>query len=281
MPTEHPEQGKLIYDVESSVTASEKRAPYGDSLKINRFERPFFQDMTYIPDMDIVTYNVSQDETWTYVSIELVGSNPNNPLGIYYGIELDLDIDGFGNYIIWAHPPYEPDWTTDGVRVFADTNHDTGGLSSQKSDIHFDGDGYETLIFDAGIGDDPDLAWVRASDERMATIQFAFKTSLAGTKFMLGVLADAGIKDVTKLDYNDRFIEEQAGSPEKSEKYYPLNALFAVDNACRTAIGFDAMGNEPQGCPRDEPLPKRRESLCQAPSGCTNWDPIGCECNGG
>ena len=38
--------------------------------------------------------------------------------------------------------------------------------------------------------------------------------------------------------YNDRFTEEEAGSPEKSEKYYPLKELYAFDNACREAFGF-------------------------------------------
>ncbi|HUH96526.1 MAG TPA: hypothetical protein VLZ89_04150, partial [Anaerolineales bacterium] len=43
----HP-KGTLIYDVDSSGTASQHRAPYGDSYNIGLFERPFTQkDMTY------------------------------------------------------------------------------------------------------------------------------------------------------------------------------------------------------------------------------------------
>ena len=56
-----------------------------------------------------------------------------------------------------------PQWSTEGVQVFADCNHDTGGLSAELSDAPFDGDGYETKIFDSGIGDDPDLAWIRVN----------------------------------------------------------------------------------------------------------------------
>src|SRR5688572_24526940 len=58
--------GKLIYDVESSGVA----APYGDSYKINRFERPFRQNMIYVSDLDIVSFNLSEDADWYYISIE-------------------------------------------------------------------------------------------------------------------------------------------------------------------------------------------------------------------
>jgi hypothetical protein len=83
-----------------------------------------------------------------------------------------------------------------------------------------------------------------------ATVQFAFKKSWAGTKFMYGVIADGGLKDIGKMDYVDRFTEEQAGSPIRSSKYYPLKALYAVDNVCREVFGFtgDVLKREPQRC---------------------------------
>jgi hypothetical protein len=265
IPVNAVDQGMIVYDVESSGTAPEKRAPYGDSYDIYRMERPFTQDMTYIPDMDIATYNVRFTEDWIYVSIELIGKEPNNEMGIHYGVELDLDGDGFGEYLIWSNPPYTPEWSTDGVQVFQDINHDTGGLSAELSDAPLDGDGYEMKIFDSGIGDDPDLAWVRAYAGRQASIQFAFKESMAGSSFLLGVLADAGLRDVSKMFYNDRFTEAEAGSPEKSEPEYPLKALYAFDNACREAFNYTALGYEPQLCPRDEPEPRRTQT-----AGCTN-----------
>ncbi|NOY99938.1 MAG: hypothetical protein GXP40_12200 [Chloroflexi bacterium] len=261
-PSASPSNGAIVYDVFSKDTAPEKRAPYGDSYKINRLERPFLQDMTYVSDMDIVTYNLSQDADWYYVSIKLIGPDPNNSLGINFGVELDNDIDGFGDVIIWAQPPYTEAWTNNNVQVFADKNHDTGGLSAERSDAPIDTDGYETLVFDRGLGDDPDLAWVRFIAGTQATVQFAFKKSLANSAFMLGVLSDAGLKDVTKLDYNDRFTEEEAGSPVRSNRYYPLKALYAVDNACRSAFGFKPTGFEPQLCPSPESPTKQ--------AGCTN-----------
>jgi hypothetical protein len=271
-PSSPPRLGGLVYDVESSGTAPEKRAPYGDSYDINRLERPFQQDMTYIPDLDIVTYNVSQDDTWIYVSVQLIGTDPNNPLGIHYGVEIDEDADGFGDLIIWAGPPYTPEWTTSNVQVYKDENHNTGGLSASKSDAPFSADGYEKLIFDGGIGDDPDLAWVHINAGEYGTVQFAFKRSMTDGAYMLGVLADSGLKDVGMLDYVDRFTEEEAGSPERSEKYYPLKALHSVDNACREAFGFKPSGEEPQLCPKAEPTSKPR---CQDPSQYT--DQASCE----
>jgi hypothetical protein len=283
-PVNAVDSGLIVFDVESSGTGPEKRAPYGDSYDIYRMERPFSQEMDYIPDLDIATYNVRITEDWIYVSIELIGKEPNNEIGIHYGVELDLNGDGFGEYILWSNPPYTPEWSTDGVQVFADKNHDTAGLSAALSDAPVDGDGYESKIFDSGIGDDPDLAWVRAYAGRQASVQFAFKESLAGSSFLLGVLSDAGLRDVSKMFYNDRFLEAEAGSPEKSEKYYPLKELYGFDNVCREAFNFKETGFEPQLCPRDEPTPRpgRTQQACQPPitSACNNWDPINCCCIG-
>ena len=208
------------------------------------------QDMTYVADLDIASFNLAYDEKFFYVSIELVGTNPNNKMGINYGVELDTNADGFGDMIIIARPPYNVDWSTDNVQVVEDTNHDTGGLSGEKSDAPLPGDGYDQVIFDGGRGanDDPDLAWVRVNAGSKATVQFAFKKSWAGTRFMYGVIADGGLKSIADMDYVDRFTEEEAGSPIKNNQYYPLKALYAVDNVCREVFGFPGTGQEPQRC---------------------------------
>jgi hypothetical protein len=268
--------GRTVYDVESEGTAPEKRAPYGDSYGINRLERPFQQDMTYVPNLDLSTYMVGMDSDWVYVSITLVGNEPNDPLGIDYAVELDKDHDGFGDFIIWAKPPYPVNWDTAPVKIYQDTNHDTGGLSGEKTDAVFDGNGYDKLVFNGGPGDsDPDMAWVRVNNSFQGSVQFAFKRSWSGNIFMLGVMADAGWKDPGKLDYVDRLKLTDAGSPIRDSKYYPLKGLYLVDNVCREAFGFKATGYEPQLCPMDEPAPQRtpKPHVTPPPNVCQNTCP--------
>jgi hypothetical protein len=248
--------GALNYDVDSSGTASQHRAPYGDSYNLNLFERPFTQkDMAYIPSLDINTFQITSDTNFYYVFITLIGNNPNDPTNIDYGVEIDKNHDGFGDVLVWAQPPYTKQWSTNGVKVFTDPNHDTGGASAEKSDANattvapYPGDGYETVIFNQGQGDDPDLAWVRIDPKNANVVDFAFKQSLAGPAFMWGVWADARLKDPSKFNYNDRFTNAQAGSPIGGSPFYPINAIYAVDNTCRAVLGFKPTGYEPGLCP--------------------------------
>ncbi len=258
-------KGPLNYDVDSTGTGPENRAPYGDSYNIDLFERPFTQNvMNYIPALDIYDFILSQDDTWYYVTMEMSGGDMNDHVGINYGVELDTDRDGIGDYLIWAYPPYTPTWTTDTVRVYSDPNHDVGGASPEKSDANattsapYPGDGYETMIFNQGQGNDPDLAWVRLDPHVSSAVQFAFKQSLAGPAFMWGVWADAGLRDPGKFNYNDRFTYEQAGSPIKGNVNYPIKAIYQVDNTCWAAFGFKPTGFEPHLCPPLAPQPTKQ-----------------------
>jgi hypothetical protein len=261
--------GSPVYDVVSRDTAPEKRAPYGDSYELNRLERPFLQDMTYAPNLDVSTYNIGQDKDWVYVTIALIGSDPNDALGIDYAVELDTNEDGYGDYILWGRPPYPLDWDTAPVEIYQDSNHNTSGLSAAKSDAVFDGDGYDRLVFSGGMGDaDPDLAWVRVNYGMQGSVQFAFKRSWSGNVFMLGVLADAGLRDPGQLDYVDRIPALEAGSPVRSNRYYPLKALYAVDNTCRSAVGFASAGNEPQSCPVEARKPPSNRGSTPPPNTC-------------
>ncbi|HJS18590.1 MAG TPA: hypothetical protein VJ785_07565 [Anaerolineales bacterium] len=262
-----PLPGHLVYDVESARRA----APYGDSYKVNLLERPFLQNMKYTPDLDIVTFNLSEDQDWYYVSIELSGDNPNNSLGINYGVEIDLGTDGFGDFLIWAKPPYKTEWETSTVQVYSDSNHDSAGVSSSRSDAVFNGNGYDTLVFDGPTSQyiqaaDPDLAWVRTSADPRAVVQFAFKKSLTGPAFMLGIVADAGLKDVSKFSYNDYFLEAEAGSPLRSGQYYPLGVVYAVDNTCWEAYNMQNLGFISKLCSSSEAPTTNRPQNDNSPS---------------
>lgn len=190
-------------------------------------------------------------------------------MDIRYGVEIDNDADGFGDVLIWANAPYSQDWINENIKVYRDQNHDTSGISATRSDAPLTTNGYETPIFDlaGGLVDDPDLAWVRTTFQPDATLQFAFKRSLTDGTFMLGVIADAGLRDVGKLDYVDRFTEADAGSPVRSNPHYPLGELYLVDNTCRAAYGFSPNGYEPMLCPPPvEPTPKPGDQE----AGCSN-----------
>ena len=266
-------KGSPNYDVDSSGTASENRAPYGDSYNINLFERPFSQSsMTYIPALDIETFSLSQDTTWNYVSLQVNGGDMNDPIGFNYGVEIDTNHDGIGDYLIWANQPYKTVWTTDTLRVYSDPNNDVGGASPEKSDANattsapYPGDGYETIVFDKGHGSDPDLAWVRADPSDATIVQFAFKRSLSGNAFMWGVWADGGLKDPSKFNYNDRFTLQQAGSPIKSSSDYPIKAISQVDNSCWAPYGFTPTGFEPHLCPSNTPIATKKAHTPQPPT---------------
>lgn len=267
-PPDQPAAGSYNYDVPSDGTASEHRAPYGDAYRINLFERPFTKSvMDYLPELDIVTFRLTADADWYYVSVEMTGGDMNSQVGANYGVEIDPDHDGFGDYLIWTHPLYTTAWTTDTVQVYKDTNHDTGGLSAEQSDAVFSGDGFDTVIFDPaqGLGADPDLAWVRLDPHIASSIQFAFKRSLAGSAFMWGAWADAGLKDPSQFNYNDRFKEPDAGSPETSETYYPIQAIAQVDDTCWAAVGFKPTGFEPHLCPPPDITPTHQPKDAPTP----------------
>lgn len=272
--------GTPNYDVESNGTAPEKRAPFGDSYNLNLLERPFARDMTYILELDVRAFSAVADDTWVYITVELIGNNVNRALGIHYGVALDLDRNGYGDFLVWASPPYSRDWTAVNVQVFADRNGDSAGASSLKSDAPFQGDGYETLVFDInqGIGEDVDLAWVRQAGQGNL-IQFAIKKGLTGTQFFFAAIADAGLKDPGRMDYVDHLTEKEAGSPVRANSNYPLKELFAVDSTCHAAFGFIPTGFEPKVCPRIAPPTQKSSSSgsgaeatpgmsgCQPPAG--------------
>lgn len=250
IPISAPES-ELYPDVVSLDTAPEQRAPYGDSYDLNRLERPFTQDMSYNPDVDISSFGISEDGDWYYVSIGMVGKDPNNPANIQFSVELDTNLDSFGDILIVAQPPYSDSWTTENLKIFADSNRDSAGRNPAKSDAPFSGNGFDQLVhsFSDGIGEDIDVAWVRINAGPQATVQFAFKKSFSGSSFFYSVMADAGLKDVARHDYVDYFTESEAGSSVRSNPYYPLKSLYAVDNTCYQAFGFASTGFEPKVCP--------------------------------
>ena len=218
--------GVPYYDVDSSGTGLKHYAPFGDVYNLNRFERPFSQtDMTYQPYLDIQKFNLVPYGEWNYAFIKTIGHVPKDGTAGNYGIEIDLNRDGFGDYLIFAKGPLTTTWSTDGVSVLFDGNHDTAGINPNLSEAPLATDGYETVIVENGIGNDPDLAWARISPEDGSVVQVAFKVGITQGTFMWGPIIDAGLKSPGMYNYNDQITEREAGSPVKDNLYYPIKDL--------------------------------------------------------
>lgn len=251
------------HDNENSTNFENKNVRFGDEFSKNRFERPFTSDdMTYLPDLDIVDFGITSDDQFFYITIILAGltEGQNTPTG-FYGVEIDRDADGRAELMLGALPEYSSEFSARNAVVLADLNGDMGGPTINRPDLNFEGNGYEGIIFDLNQNihpDDPDLAWVRTGSIELGgaprpTIEFAYRKWIfrgGDEKFMWSVFslsADQGL-DSTKFYAHDTISEIEAGSPDKANPNYPLKALAAMDNTCRVPLGFEASGAEPLGC---------------------------------
>jgi hypothetical protein len=211
----------------------------GDYFDMNFYERPFTaEEMDYIAYLDLgQRMYLSYGPPWIYVTINLQEAPPPQA-DAFYGVEVDRDRDGRGDFLIVAQSPSSADWTTQGVRVYADGNEDVGGRTPVRSDTQ-PGDGYESLIFDEGQGMGEAAAWVRRAPDEAQAVQFAFRLSLFGQEgtFIWGVWAGETLP-AGQFDFNDLYSHEEAGSPLINSRFYPLQALALIDNSCRWVFGY-------------------------------------------
>ena len=276
-------------DQDSSITAGQKQAAGGDRHTFGRFERPFNANTmdVYFPYLDIVDTLVYQDNTWIYGVITLRSADDNGNLAGTYGVEFDMTLDGMGDLLVLANQPSSTEWTTDGVQVYIDSNSDVGGLMpTLTDDPPVFSDGFETKLFDSGMGDDPDLAWVRVSPTDPLTVHIAIKVEAfknSGGAYMVNMWAGNEDLDPGLFDHNDHFTHEQSGAAEKGlEFFYPIKEVSEIDNSCRMAVGFQPTGNEPGLCPLPASPPP---SECPGPpvNGCgpypNYWNPATCSCD--
>jgi len=234
-------------DFNSSEFAADQ-VTYGDQFFINRYERPFTAEMEeYRGYLDIVRANLKYNPPWFYVEVFLAEPLPESS-GALYAVELDLDVDNRGDFLILAAQPSGEDWTVEGLTVLEDSNEDVGGdlpLLTEELPADLAGDGYDREVVREGRGDDPDLAWIRRNPEDPACLEFAFKDELTGnTGFLWNAWSDEGLRDPALADYNDRFTFEEAGSPYPEHQFYPIQELNLVDSTCRSWYGFQPEGDE-------------------------------------
>ena len=259
-----------IKDADTAPVAAQHRTNAGENFSANLFERPFDQSMnTYYPDLDLKSASLSRDDSWDYVVLNVGGPDPKGGLLGVYGVEIDVNMDGRGDFLVMGTNP-GADWSTDGVHVWKDANHDVGGGHPIQADQPPQtGDGYETILFDQGQGTDPDMAWIRISPSNVNQVQLAFKRSFFADpdKYLWGGWAvDPGMFHPEWYDYDDHFSHAEAGSPlPELTQYYPLKALFAIDNTCRWSVGFTPTTDLPGICPLP-PTPTPKPSITPSPT---------------
>lgn len=240
-----------VTDVSTKAIAHTRESG-ADSFYINRFERPFTSEvMDYLAHIDLTRVNLNFSSPWVYVTLVLEGPPPADSTAVY-ALELDLDSDGRGDWLILGQVPAGAEWTTDGAKAYQDLNEDVGGPAPMNADPPSSSrDGYETIAFDEGIGPDPDAVWVRRDPSNPNHVQLAFKYSLIGNDptFAFGGWADDGLKNPAAYDYNDFMSFEQAGSAFAGNSNYPIKELASVDSTCRWAYGFTPTTEFPGLCP--------------------------------
>ncbi|MEW6093319.1 MAG: SdrD B-like domain-containing protein [Chloroflexota bacterium] len=256
-PGEGASPESSISDTISGDTAHQgvpNEPPGGDQYVYNLYERPFnaFTQDIFFPDLDIRSADLGLASPWMYVTIYLYGLRPEtSTLAGHYGIEIDLNIDGRGDWLIMADAPLTDDWSVVGVRAWNDTNQNVGQQIACYADPPQVEDSYDLLYFDQGIGDDPDAAWARYIGGIPPAVQIAFKHTMINSDvyFMWNVWADQGLNQAEWFDYHDHFTYDEAGSPFSAiTDYYPIKAIAELDNTCRWVYGFSPDGDEPCLC---------------------------------
>jgi hypothetical protein len=172
-----------------------------DNWKKAKLERPAdAPNGTYYPVIDIVRAEMGTNQVWIFAKINLYKDAAGQlPPELSLGFEIDTDLDSRGDYLILANGLSSTEWTTDGVQVWWDQTKDVGGAKPHVPDGTV-GDGYETLLFDAGQGLDADLAWARINPENGASVEFAFKPDLLPENKVFVWWAWATLKEVSPVD---------------------------------------------------------------------------------
>jgi hypothetical protein len=227
-----------VEDTNSSKFASEKRVVSGDSYLSNFFERPFTREsMEYLPNIDIQYGYISSDDNFFIYTIVLAGvDTETNTLVGSYGVEMDIDADGRGDYSVWVKDPVSTTWTAENVRIFKDTNGDVGGKDKYISDAPSQGNGYDLEIPNTNA----EVSFARVVPDNPAIVQIAVHRVIVENpmEFLWGVWADNGLQNPGQFDYDDHYTYKEAGSPISGNKYYPLDAVHSCDNTCRQPYGF-------------------------------------------
>lgn len=253
---------QTVHDQTDEKTAKDKFAFGGDVFNLGWYERPFDQNMGYLPFIDLAKILMTrEDSNWVYVKIfasaPVADGKDSKPL---YGLEMDTDLDNRGEFILLTGIPAGTEWSTDAVKIMSNSDNNMGGVKPVLPDANpAEGKGYDTEVFNAGKGTDPNLAWSRISPDDPKCIDIAFKSSFIGGakgKFLYAAWSLVGLQDLTKFEFNDHFTKAEAGSPLKEDKdVYPVKGIWGVDNTARIPSGFVPGGLMPGLAETFQPKP--------------------------
>jgi len=235
----------------------------GDAYAINVYERPFSSQtqQNYYPDLDITLATLVAHQDWYILGLRLYGlrEGANAPQGDY-ALEMDLNRDGRGDWLVRVKGPLTAQqWQEKGVEVRRDANGDVEGQQICGSDAPFQGDGYETVVYD-GAQQKRGLAWAMWTWEKpdeqsvplvlLAIHKSVFNAQIEG--FLWQAWADSGVRDPQRMVLHDAYTLSQAGEPYTRSPNYPIKAVAEVDSTCRAAFGFEPTGDEPCLCTGEE-----------------------------
>jgi hypothetical protein len=226
-----------------------------DNWGINLLERPVSADMSnYYHYIDILGAQIGKSNEWFYASLNLFGAGiVEDGVPLTYFFELDVDQNGRGDILLAVQnlDLYSSAWSVTGVRAWRDLNGDVGGSILVRPDDH-SGDGYETLIFDEGLGGDPDLVWARHNPDNYQQIEFAFKSTLldGNESFMWWAGAMRGNFDPQAYDLVDNQSETE---------------FYEVDTTCGWIFGYEKGYNLKKCYLPAKPTEAAPQSVCIKP----------------
>ena len=257
-----------LWDYPSEKDVKGPIGPYapkgGDVYDTNLYERPFREQSqdTFFPDLDIQYVRLARQGDWYFAQIRLAGLNPgaNAPTG-QYGLEIDVDVDGRGDFLVWVHGPLSTQWQPQGAAVYQDVRKDVEGPRVCTSDAPLRGDGYDNKVYEASP--QPALIWVRWGTETVAgklrpTVYIIFHHTLIPDddgKFLWQAWADGKVQQPGQMTYHDAYTLQQAGVPYPGNPNYPIKDLARMDSTCRATFGFRATGAEPCLCRNEQTVP--------------------------
>ena len=107
-PGNPPGATNYVSDRSSKALANERRA-IGDDYTRNFLERPFSADvMEYQAHLDLNRVEYAVGAPWIYFTLFVEGLPPEGSLALY-AVEIDMDKDGRGDWLIAGEAPPELD----------------------------------------------------------------------------------------------------------------------------------------------------------------------------